>query len=74
MLFRFNKYAVAGQLCLGGALTGALLLVTSYLFGTPRSIITTTITVVVILGFWVVWPLLRREYPLPEKPEPPRQG
>jgi amino acid transporter len=74
MLFRFNKYAIAGQLCLGAALTGALLLVTSYLFGTPRSIITTAITVVVILGFWVVFPLLRREYPLREKPEPPRQG
>jgi hypothetical protein len=71
MLFRFNKYAIAGQLCLGAALTGALLLVTSYLFGTPRAVVTTVVTVLFVLVFWVIWPLLRREYPLDSKPEPP---
>jgi hypothetical protein len=75
MLFRFNKYAVAGQLCLGAALTGALLLVTSYMFGNPRAIVTTAVTVSFVLVFWVVWPLLRREYPVPSKPEgPPQDG
>jgi hypothetical protein len=73
MLFRFNKYAIAGQLCLGAALTGALLLVTSYMFGTPRAVVTTVVTVLLVLVFWVIWPLLRREYPLPEKAESPTQ-
>jgi hypothetical protein len=60
MLYRFNRYAIAGQLCLGIALTGAVLLVTSYLFGATRAVITTVVAVVLILGFWVVSPLKRR--------------
>jgi uncharacterized protein DUF6328 len=60
MLVRFNRYAIAGQLCLGAALTGALLLVTSYLFGTARAIATTGTAVALILGLWVVAPLARR--------------
>jgi hypothetical protein len=60
MLVRFNRYAIAGQLCLGAALTGALLLVTSYLFGTARAIATTGTAVALILGLWVVAPLAHR--------------
>lgn len=60
MLYRFNRYAIAGQLCLGLALTGAVLLVTSYLFGATRAIITTVVAVVLILSFWVVSPLMKR--------------
>jgi VIT1/CCC1 family predicted Fe2+/Mn2+ transporter len=57
LLGRFNRYAIAGLICLGAALTGAILLVTSFLFGTLRAVVTTVVAVVLILAFWVVIPL-----------------
>ncbi len=60
MLLRFNRYAIAGLLCLGLALSGAVLLVTSYLFGTGGAAATTAITAVLIGTLWVVIPLRRR--------------
>jgi hypothetical protein len=60
MLFRSNTYAITGLLCLGAALAGAILLVTSYLFDSALAIITASVAIVMILAFWVVVPLLRR--------------
>jgi hypothetical protein len=60
MLFRSNKYATTGLLCLGAALTAAILLVTSYLFDSALAVITASVATVLILVFWVVVPLLRR--------------
>jgi Family of unknown function (DUF6328) len=60
MLLRFNQYAIAGLLCLGLALSGALLLVTSYLFGAGGAAAAVTVTVILILWLWIVRPLLRR--------------
>jgi len=60
MLFRSNKYAITGLLCLGVALSGAILLVTSYLFNGVLAVITASVAIVMILAFWVVVPLLRR--------------
>ena len=54
MLFRFNRYSIGGLLLLGVALSGALLLVTSYLFGTGGAVAATATTVLLI----VLWPLV----------------
>lgn len=60
MLLRFNRYAIAGLLFLGLALSGALLLVTSYLFGTSGAVATTAVTMLLIVTLWVVIPLRHR--------------
>jgi hypothetical protein len=60
LLFRSNTYAITGLLCLGVALAGAILLVTSYLFDSELAIITASVAIVMILAFWVVVPLWRR--------------
>lgn len=60
LLGRFNRYAIAGLLCLGVALIGAVLLVTSFLFDSRRAVVTAVVSVAVILGLWVVVPLVRR--------------
>jgi hypothetical protein len=60
MLFRFNRYSIGGLLFLGVALSGALLLVTSYLFGTGGAVAATTITVLLIVTLWIGIPLRRR--------------
>ena len=60
LLGRFNRYAIAGLLCLGVALIGAVLLVTSFLFDPRRAVVTAVVSVAVILGLWVVVPLVRR--------------
>jgi hypothetical protein len=60
LLGRLNRYAIAGLLCLGVALIGAVLLVTSFLFDPRRAVVTAVVSVAVILGLWVVVPLVRR--------------
>ncbi|MEN3299488.1 DUF6328 family protein [Pseudonocardia sp.] len=60
LLNRFNRHTIGGLLCLGAAMVGAVLLVTSYLFGPTRAVLTTAVSVAVVLGFWVVSPLVRR--------------
>jgi len=60
MLFRFNRYAVAGLLCLGASLCGAVLLVTSVLFAVPAAVATAAAVVAGIVGLWVARPLLIR--------------
>ncbi|HZT64794.1 MAG TPA: DUF6328 family protein [Acidimicrobiales bacterium] len=69
MLFRFNRYAVAGLVCLGAALTGSVLLVTSYLFGDLHGEVTAAVTAAVFLGLWVARPLQRRRVTEPD-PDP----
>ncbi|MEK6439487.1 DUF6328 family protein [Pseudonocardia sp. T1-2H] len=60
LLGRFNRQTIGGLLCLGAAMVGAVLLVTSYLFGTTRAVVTAAISVAVVLAFWVVGPLAHR--------------
>jgi hypothetical protein len=60
LLCRFNRHTIAGLLFLGATMIGAVLLVTSYLFGPTRAVLTTAVSVAVILGFWAVGPLMWR--------------
>jgi hypothetical protein len=60
LLGRFNRHTIGGLLFLAATMIGAVLLVTSYLFGPTRAVLTTVISVAVILGFWAVGPLLLR--------------
>jgi hypothetical protein len=60
MLFRFNRYAVLGLICLGASLCGATLLVTSILFALPAAVATCLVVAVGIAFLWLARPLLIR--------------
>ena len=60
MLFRFNRYAVVGLICLGASLCGATLLVTSILFALPAAVATRLVVAVGIAFLWLARPLLIR--------------
>jgi uncharacterized protein DUF6328 len=60
MLFRFNRYAVVGLICLGASLCGATLLVTSILFALPAAVATCLVVAVGIAFLWLARPLLIR--------------
>jgi Family of unknown function (DUF6328) len=60
MLFRFNRYAILGLICLGASLCGATLLVTSILFAVPSAVATCAVVAVGITFLWLARPLLVR--------------
>lgn len=60
MLFRFNRYAIMGLICLGGSLCGATLLVTSILFTLPSAVVTAAVVAVGTAFLWLARPLLAR--------------
>jgi hypothetical protein len=60
MLFRFNRYAIVGLICLGASLCGATLLVTSILFALPAAVATCLVVAVGIAILWLARPLLIR--------------
>jgi Family of unknown function (DUF6328) len=60
MLFRFNRYAIIGLICLGASLCGATLLVTSILFAVPSAVATCAVVAVGITFLWLARPLLVR--------------
>ena len=67
IVFLANRFAIVGFGFLALAMTGVVLLVTSFLFSTAATVAGTAATAIVLLGLWYVWPLarlreLRREY------------
>jgi amino acid transporter len=60
MLFRFNRFAVAGLLCLGIALCGAVLVIVGYAFGLWAGVVAAAMAAVLVGFFWVVVPLRYR--------------
>jgi hypothetical protein len=60
IVFLGNKLAIAGLVCLTLAMAGALLLVTTKLFGTSVGLITVVLAAVPFLTLWFVMPLRRR--------------
>src|SRR4051794_27709786 len=71
LLLRSNKYAIAGLLCLGGALCSATLFVAIFLFSTLTGVLVTTCIGSVLLALWFVLPVRRR---LGEEDEPLREA
>jgi O-antigen/teichoic acid export membrane protein len=67
IVFLANRFAIVGFGFLALAMTGVVLLVTSFLFSTAATVVGTAGTAIVLIGLWYVWPLarlreLRREY------------
>jgi amino acid transporter len=60
MLLRFNRLAIAGLLCLGVALAGAVLLVTTDLDGPVVGVSATGGLLALVVTLWLVEPLQRR--------------
>jgi hypothetical protein len=76
IVFLGNKLAIAGLACLTLAMAGALLLVTTKLFGTSAGLITVVVGVTPFLALWFVMPLRRRRAleHRQEKPSAPSPG
>lgn len=55
-----NRFTIAGLTCLALAMTGAIVLITSVLFGSLATIVAGVVTVVVFAVVWYVVPLRRR--------------
>ena len=55
-----NRFAVAGFLFLGVGMTGAILLVTNYLFSSTAAVIVTVCAAALFLTLWYVLPIRRR--------------
>jgi hypothetical protein len=60
LLFLANKLAIAGLGCLALAMTGAIMLITDFLFGTVATVITSTGAFLVFVLLWYALPLKRR--------------
>lgn len=60
MVIDSNRLAIAGLGFLALAMTGVVLLISSVLFGTVTSVLTTALTFAVFGGAWYVLPLRRR--------------
>jgi O-antigen/teichoic acid export membrane protein len=85
IVFLANRLAIIGFGFLALAMTGVVLLVTSFIFSTPAAAVGTAGTAIVLFSLWYVWPFARlrrlgREYgdeprvPLPEKSERSADG
>jgi hypothetical protein len=55
-----NRMLIAGLIFLAAGLTGAILLVADYLFGTPSAYVFPPLVVIVLLVLWFVFPARRR--------------
>ena len=60
LVFLANRFTIAGLGFLALAMTGAVLLVTDYLFSTATTIVATAAIALLFAWFWYVLPLLRR--------------
>ncbi len=56
-----NRLMIAGLALLALAMSGALLLITNLLFGTPATVVATAATLATFAGVWYGLPLHRRE-------------
>lgn len=60
LVFYSNRFSIIGLTFLALAMTGAIMLITDFLFGSTATIITTGATVLVFAVFWFGFPLQRR--------------
>jgi Family of unknown function (DUF6328) len=55
-----NNLALVGLLLLAFAISGAIALISSFLFGTTTAIISTAVLALAFVGFWYLGPIMRR--------------
>jgi hypothetical protein len=55
-----NRLALAGMLLLAVAMSGAIALISSFLFGTTTAVVSTAVMALAFATFWYAGPLLRR--------------
>jgi sterol desaturase/sphingolipid hydroxylase (fatty acid hydroxylase superfamily) len=55
-----NNLALVGLLLLALAISGAIALISNFLFGTETAIISTGVLMVAFAGFWYLGPIMRR--------------
>lgn len=60
LVFYSNRFSIIGLAFLALAMTGAIMLITDFLFGTTATILMTVATVLVFSLFWFALPLQRR--------------
>lgn len=60
LVFYSNRFSIIGLTFLALAMTGAIMLITDYLFGSTATILMTVATVLVFGLFWFALPLQRR--------------
>jgi high-affinity Fe2+/Pb2+ permease len=60
LLFLANKLAIAGLAVLALAMTGAIMLITDYIFGSTATAVTTALSLLLFALFWFALPLQRR--------------
>lgn len=60
LVFYANRFAIGGLAFLALAMTGAIMLVTDYLFSTAATVVTSGLAVLAFGFFWFVLPLQRR--------------
>jgi hypothetical protein len=60
LVFTANKLTIAGLGFLALAMTGAVLLITDYIFGTTATVITASAVAIMFLVLWYALPLRRR--------------
>ena len=52
-----NKLAIAGVAALGLAMTGAVALITDFLYGSTATIITSSLILLMFISLWIVLPM-----------------
>jgi hypothetical protein len=55
-----NRLALAGMLLLAIAMSGAIGLISGFLFGTTTAVVSSAVMALAFAGFWYAGPLLRR--------------
>jgi hypothetical protein len=61
LLISSNRFAIVGICFLGLAMTGAIILITDFLYSSTATIIAGSIAALFFSWFWIVLPLLRRQ-------------
>jgi hypothetical protein len=61
-----NRLALAGLLLLAISMTGAIALISHFIFGTTTAAISTIVMAAAFVGFWFFGPIVRRSK-LPER-------
>jgi hypothetical protein len=74
VVFLANRFAIAGFGFLALAMTGVVLLVTSFLFSAVMAAIATCVAAAALFGVWYAWPLARVRQLNHIVPEPPRES
>jgi hypothetical protein len=55
-----NNLSLAGMLLLAVAMSGAIALISSFLFGSTTAIVSTAVMAIAFAGFWYAGPIIRR--------------